>query len=109
MALTVTNILKTMVEDRYLVISTVDFDSSYPTNGEALTDATLGLNDDNLDVFVFPRLGYTFDYVKADQKLKAFYGDNDNASDGPQVEVANATNLATLTGVQVLALGRNPA
>lgn len=109
MSLNVKPIFKTMVADRYMVLATVDFDSSYPTGGEALSDADLGLNDDNLEVLCFHRNGYWFQYDKTNQKLLAYYADNNNASDGPAIEVPDTTSLATLTGVQMLAFGKKPA
>ena len=102
-------VLRTMVADRYVNIVEFDFDNNYPPDGEALTDANLGLNDDNLIVLCFPRLGYVPEYDHAAQKIKVFYGDNNNASDGPAVEVADTTNLSTLTNVRVIAIGKKPA
>lgn len=109
MALTVHSQWKTMVADRYFTFTTIDFDSSYPTGGESLTDGDLGLNDDNFDCFIHFKAGYNFEYDKANQKVLVYWGDNNNASDGPSVEAPDTTNLSTLTGVKVFAFGKKPA
>ena len=111
MALTVRRVLPTTVKDAYMTITTVDFDSSYPTGGLALTAAQLGFSDNaaNLTVFALMRNGYQFQYDGANAKLLAYQGDNANASPGPAIQVANTTNLSTVTGVQVIALGKQPA
>lgn len=109
MSLTVHPVLKTACADRYMVLATVDFDGSYPTGGESLSDADLGLNDDNLTVLCFHNSGYWFQYDATNQKLLAYYADNNNASDGPAIQVPDTTSLSALTGVQVLAFGKAPA
>ena len=83
----------------------VAFDSSYPTGGESLTPAMFGLNTIDF-LLAEPAGGYTFEYDHANSKLIARVGDNDAVADGPGVQVANATNLSTVTGVRVLVLGR---
>ena len=109
MALTTNIRARTQWEDFYVRLVEVDFDSSYPTGGEALTDTNCGLNDDNLYVFPFPADGYLFEYDRANQKLKAFYFDYNNASDGAAIEVPDTTNLSTVTGALLLAIGKRPA
>lgn len=109
MALTTAIRARTEWADFYVRLVEVDFDSSYPTGGESLTDTNCGLNDDSLYVLPFAKDGYTFQYDRTNQKLLAYWGDNDNASDGPQVQVANTTSLAALTGVLLLAIGKKPA
>ena len=114
----------------------VDFDTSYPTNGEALTGADLGLSVVDI-VIPSPKSGYVFEYDYTNSKLKAYYsrgavsgtlaasvdagattvtstaangsiitlsGDAAVAA-GPGEEVANATDLHTVTGVRLLAMG----
>ena len=110
MALANVNIrFRTMWEDFYVRLVEFDFDSSYPTGGESLTDANCGLNDDGYFVFPLPKSGYLFEHDRSGQKLKAYYFDYNNASDGAAIEVPDQTNLSTLTGVQVLAIGKKPA
>ena len=109
MALTANIRARTMWEDFYVRLVEVAFDASYPTGGEALTDANCGLADDGYYVFPFPRNGYTFQLDQSGQKLLAYWGDNNNASDGPGVQVADTTDLSALTGVLLLAIGKAPA
>lgn len=40
--------------------------------------------------------GYQVAFNKADDKLVIYYGDNDNSSDGPMVQVANGTDLSAV-------------
>lgn len=55
----------------FIVIADVTFDSSYPTNGEALTAQQFGLAA--LDfVLPSPASGYIFEFDHANSKLKAF-------------------------------------
>ena len=76
-------------------ISTITFDSSYPTGGEDLTAADLGLTQ----VFgIIPMLGiggYTFSFVQSTGKLLAYNG---------TTQIANAANLSTVV-VDILAIG----
>lgn len=83
---------------------TLAFDDSYPTGGEVLAASDLGLSE----VRYFPTVlagGYVLQYDYANGKLQAFYADNDAVADGPLIEVANATDLETLTGIKVLVFG----
>lgn len=88
----------------------ISFDSSYPTGGESLTAADLGFEDNaaNLIVLVPSKSGYVFEYDGANAKIKAYYGDNNNASDGPLIEVPNTTDLSAITDVRVIAFGFQP-
>ena len=74
MALTV-NITKTDTVGRYLKVKTgsITFDSSYPTNGEALTAANLEFSTDVEFIQVSPAGGLVFEYDYSDSKIKAFY------------------------------------
>ena len=77
---------------------TVTFDSSYATGGETFTPADLGLAFlTDLQVEVDATAGYVpvWNRSTTAPKLMAFYGDNNNAADGPLIEVPNATNIAT--------------
>jgi len=88
----------------YAVIADVTFDSSYATGGEEVKPAQLGLRNVFL-VQAGNSGGYAFEYDYTNTKLKAYYGDNDSASDGPLVEVPNATNLSAVTA-RIVAYGR---
>jgi len=74
MALTVT-INKTDTVGRYLKVKTgsIVFDSSYPTNGEALTASNLGFSTDVEFIEISPAGGLIFEYDYANSKLKALY------------------------------------
>lgn len=112
MAVTVTIIEKYSIGDRMEVIADVVFDSSYPAGGEAVTAANFGFDleikhiacglardPDTVDNAV------ALDYDSAAKKLVAFWGDNNNAADGPLVEVPDTTNLSAYTA-RVVAKGR---
>lgn len=80
------------------VSGTVTFDSSYVTGGEPFTPAEVGLaylSDFDCEPST---TGYVpvWDRSTNAPKLMAFYGDNNNASDGPLIEVPAATNLSTV-------------
>lgn len=88
-----------------VVHGTIAFDSSYPTGGEALSKSTIGLGD-RLDSIVFePAGGYVPVYDYTNEKVKMFMGDNNNAADGPLIEVADTTDLSALTAVRFRAEG----
>jgi len=74
MALTVT-INKTDTVGRYLKVKTgsIVFDSSYPTNGEALTASNLGFSTDVEFIEISAAGGLIFEYDYANSKLKALY------------------------------------
>lgn len=76
------------------IVAELTFDSSYPTGGENLTPAQLGLS--RVEVF-FPEQGsgYTIQYDRTNSKLKAF---------SAGAEVANGTDLSTVV-VRALVLG----
>lgn len=38
--------------------------------------------------------GYVLEFVPATQKLKIMYGDNNNAADGPLIEIPSTTDLS---------------
>lgn len=79
-------------------VYSIDFDSSYPTGGEAVTPDNVGLT--RIDhAIIAPRLGFVFSFDLATSKIKAFQGDNTNAAAAPLIEVPNATNMAAETGI----------
>jgi hypothetical protein len=111
MALTVANtetgVYARAKGDEYETRKTIAFDSSYPTGGEPLTKGDLGFSAAPTVVEIEPKSGYVFEYDFTNEKILAYYGDNNNASDGPLIEVPNATNLATITGVKIRAVGKH--
>lgn len=93
---------------RHLYRGTIAMDSSYPTGGEAL-DPSANTRFDFLLAkgggAAASGLGYQFEWDAANQKLVATYGDNNNASDGPLIEVPNATDLSAQTAIPFIAIG----
>lgn len=103
MALTITDRNSPSVPfERKLVYVTIDFDASYPTGGEALTASDVGL--DRIDAVFVESGEYNFEYDPTNEKILAYWGDNNNASDGPLVEVADTTDLSAVS-VNALVLG----
>ena len=121
MALTITQKKRAKMGNAYAVAADVTFDSSYPTGGEALTPATLGLN--SIDVMLCETAsGYMFQYDYANSKLKAFYPraaltgslvvadtaatltDDADVAAAAGAEVGNTADLHTVT-VRVVAIG----
>lgn len=69
-----------MIGDRRAVVADVDFDNSYPTNGESLKASDLGLTS-RIDLLVAaPDSGLIFEYDHANSKLKALYPTGGSAS-----------------------------
>lgn len=85
------------------VFVTVDFDSSYPTGGEAFTLLQIGLSQ-ILHADFEPRAGYVFEWDYTNLKLKAFT--SNGAGPAALAEVPNTTSLATVTGVRGIFYGR---
>lgn len=108
-----------------LVSGTINFDSSYPTGGE-LVDIPL---KEVHGMFIENKAGYMFEYDRANKKVKAYtpvkaqaahthtentaaaYTQNATTAAGGAIsastaaEVANGTNLSTVTEVAFLAWG----
>ena len=58
------------------------------------------------EVFIQSKSGYVFEYDYTNNKVLAYQGDNANAAAAPLIEVADLTDLATLTGVRIMVIGR---
>jgi len=86
-----------------IVTGKISFDSSYPTGGESL-DLTDRLQT-VLAVFIENKSGYIFEYDYTNKKVKAYYGNYDQTSDGALTEVANTTDLSSITNVRFVAYG----
>jgi len=97
MALTVKNKEYTVFGNKRVMFFEVDFDDAYPTGGEELKPATLGLRRFDF-VNVTNKGGYTFDFDYTNNKIVVR-----NISDGN--EVSNGTDLSSLTGVKVMVIG----
>jgi hypothetical protein len=94
-----------VVGDEREVRGTVAFDASYPTGGEAFSKSAIGLPATIADIRFDPSAGYVPVYDYANDKVLVYWGDNNNASDGPLVEVASTTDLSALTAVRFTARG----
>lgn len=70
MSLTISNIEQSAIANKRLIFFDVAFDSSYPTGGEALAAATIGLQKINMLVAT-GKSGYLFEYDYDNAKLKA--------------------------------------
>lgn len=113
MALAYTIIHESVFGNKRIVTADIDFDSSYPTEGEPMAPADVGLRgfdivltsamslSNTADEDVAGDLGFspTFDYVN--EKMIMTYSDLNGGADGPSIQVANAVDL---TGVRVRAL-----
>lgn len=75
-------------------------DLLYPTGGTALFTASLqakiGVGRNILAVIPQDCGGYLPVFDQTNDKLKVYYVDNNNASDGPLVEVPNTTDLSAV-------------
>lgn len=133
MALTMKSLAYNHVGQQYMVTGTTDFDSSYPTGGEALTAGLLGLGV--LDFFqAYPSNQIVFQWDKTNAKLLAIAPTGGAApatlaapstavpsgatavtstaaqpnlteTGGQGVEFAAATDLSTVTGVHFVGYG----
>lgn len=83
---------------------TIAFDSSYPTGGEPL-DVSGYFDKEVINVQINPTSGYVFEYDYTNKKVLAYYGNNDGDADGALVQVADTTDLSSLTSVKVLVWG----
>lgn len=76
-------------------------DGAYPTGGTASFEAAYQAKvlSARTIVTVIPGDcgGYVPVYDRTNDKLKVYYADNNNASDGPLIEVPNATDLSAVT------------
>lgn len=71
MALTITKVKVANLGSAKAVVADLDFDSSYPTGGESLTPANLGL--DTIDFLLAePQDGLVYEYDYTNEKLIAY-------------------------------------
>jgi hypothetical protein len=92
-------------QTEHLYTGTIDFDSSYPTGGEALD---LASNTRIETLIAQSKSGYVFEWDAANQKLLAYRQKDPAAAGGADIalpQVANATDLSAVTGVQFIAIG----
>jgi hypothetical protein len=98
MALTV-SVNRTDTVGRYTKYKTgtIQFDSSYPTNGEALSPSSVGLSSKIEFISVSPAAGLVFEYDYSGDKLKAIWPTTDATAPAAGEEVANTTDLSSVT------------
>ncbi len=103
-AVTVTKLTRFAPEVAVAKVSVV-FDNSYPTGGEVV-DLSAFLTRIHVVVPMGPSTtGYVMkpidaagtQFVAGKFTAKAWYGDNNNAADGPLIEVPNTTDLSAET------------
>jgi hypothetical protein len=103
MALTVTKETTGLAGNQYRIIGTIAFDSSYPTGGESLTAANVGLTTLN-ELELKETSGYTFQWDKANAKVKVyampqrFVAVNSTSTDATGTTSEQNLATATLTG-----------
>lgn len=71
MALTVSRLYDSGLNNRTVVMCELAFDSSYPTGGESFTPASVGLGEFDF-VALQSKGGYQLEYDAANQKIKAY-------------------------------------
>ena len=106
MAATVTSVFSGSLlgAKQRISVTTITGDSSYATNGYAITANQVGFSRITAVLAVGANTGYVPVWDATNSKLKVFYGDNNNASDGPLIEVPAATDLSAVS-FTVLAFG----
>jgi hypothetical protein len=88
---------------RALAVLQLTYDTDYAAGGYSLTAAMCGMSAIHA-VIVNPTGGYIGEYDYTANKIKVLYGNND-AADGPLIEVADGANgIDTLTA-RVLVIG----
>lgn len=94
MALTISNLVRHNVGDARLHVGTIDFDSSYPTGGESLTPANVGLvKIDSMDFD--SQSGYTFVYDHSNQKVLVYVASPGGTLDKPTFTVNSSGAIGT--------------
>jgi hypothetical protein len=106
MAATVTSVFSGSLfgAKQRISVTTITGDSSYATGGYAITANQVGFSRITAVIAVGANTGYVPVWDATNSKLKVFYGDNNNASDGPLIEVPAATDLSAVS-FTVLAFG----
>ena len=107
MALTFTKVDAFVAGDRQVRVYDVLFDSSYPTNGEAVTPANFGLRSRITHVIAGPAIGtsngaYTVAYDGVNKKLIL---NRQSTATGALAEVPNTTDVSAFTA-RVVVLGK---
>src|SRR5688500_14893048 len=87
------------------VTGTIAFDTSYPTGGESFTSIGDKFAGGVPQGIIFEsKGGYTFSYDYTNEKVIAYWVDT-TVDGAAQAQVANTTDLSSITGVRFLAWG----
>lgn len=84
----------------------ITLDTDYPANGWPITAANVELT---ALIMIFPMAsvgGYVFEWDDGAAKMKAYWGDNNNTSDGVLVEIATGDNGIANLVLPCLVIGR---
>lgn len=94
MALTYSILDRTKTSTRFVTVVEVTI-GTYATGGLAISANKCGLGSISaVTVSGASTLGYVPVWDRTNGKLQMFYGDNNNASDGPLIEVPDTTDLS---------------
>lgn len=100
MALTLTLVDSVKATDVYYDMVSFLGEASYTTTGsdfDALFETLVNAGRKILAIIPQRNNGYPLEYDPISGKLLMFFGDNNNAADGPNIEVPATTNLSALT------------
>jgi hypothetical protein len=104
MAISASQVFVNRAGKKRQAVTLVTMDSSYPTGGEAITAAQLGLA--TVDVAMCTtNTGHVAQYDKDNAKIKLYYADYDAVADGALIEVPAATDVSAVV-VTVMAFGK---
>ena len=98
MALTASSGEVNFEQKRRTVLVNLAFDNSYPTGGESLTAAQVGLSVIEWMYVIGGSEGYHFQYDTTNSKVKVY--------STAATEVVNTTDLSALTSVKAVFVGR---
>lgn len=99
MAATVTILQRFKVDQLQGALVTWAWDATYPAGGEAATANQLGMSTVSAVIPVSSNTaGYVYNWDSTNSKLQAYYGDYNNAADGPLIDIA-VGDTAALTGI----------
>lgn len=91
--------------NRQAVIFSITPDSSWLAAGEALSKGTLGFTARVDLVLLEQKGGYTWQYDYANEKVLAYYADNDAAGDSALIAVPDTTDISAVGAVRGIAFG----
>lgn len=105
LALTEKERSRTVLGNKRFVVFDIAWDSSYPTGGESLSAADVGMTEIENVAVSGGAGGYFFDYDTANSKMLAYYYDYNGAADGAAIQVANTTDLSGVTALRASFMG----